>query len=247
MAAIIIQWNIRGLRYNNRDFDILMNGHQPDVICLQETTLEQNPQLSHYQCANYDCYHKSLRNPDQLPCGGVSIYIKKGLYHKSVQIDSHLQVVAVQVTLGGAPITILAVYIPGNNNLTTRDLSHLMRNIKGQILILGDFNGHNYLWGSHDVDRRGEVIETFTDKHNLCVLNDGTHTYPRPQAQHVNKPTSAIDLTISTPGLALRSAWEVLPDTHSVTDPLLWPAVYARFWSAWLTPASSSTLKNTRY
>ena len=27
-------------------------------------------------------------------------------------------------------------------------------------------------------------------------------------------PTSAIDLTISTPGLALRSAWEVLPDTH---------------------------------
>ena len=136
------------------------------------------------------------------------------MYHKSVQIDAHLQVVAVQVTLGGAPITILSVYIPGNNNLPTRDLSHLIRNIKGQILILGDFNGHNYLWGSHDVDTRGEVIERFTDKHNLCVLNDGTHTYLKPQAQHVNKPTSAIDLTISTPGLALRSAWEVLPDTH---------------------------------
>ena len=52
----------------------------------------------------------------------------------------------------------------------------LIRNIKGQILILGDFNGHNYLWGSHDVDTRGEAIERFTDKHNLCVLNDGTHT-----------------------------------------------------------------------
>ena len=36
----------------------------------------------------------------------------------------------------------------------------------------------------------------------------------KPQAQHANKPTSAIDLTISTPGLALRSGWEVLPDTH---------------------------------
>ena len=215
MAATIIQWNVRGLRCNRRDFDILINGHQPDVICLQETKLEQNPPLSHYQCANFDCYHKSLRrNPDQLSCGGVSIYIKKGLYHKSVQIDSHLQVVAVQVTLGGAPITILSVYIPGNNNLTTRDLSYLIRNIKGQILILGDFNGHSYLWGSHDVDTRCEVIERFTDKHNLCVLNDGTHTYLKPQAQHVNKPTSAIDLTISTPGLALRSAWEVLPDTH---------------------------------
>ena len=131
-----------------------------------------------------------------------------------VQIDSHLQAIAVQVTLGGAPITVLSVYIPGNSHLTTRDMSYLVRNIRSQKLVMGDFNGHNYLWGSHDVDTRGEVIERFTDKHNLCILNDGTHTYLKPQAQHVINPTSAIDLTISTPGLALRSAWEVLPDTH---------------------------------
>ena len=61
---------------------------------------------------------------------------------------------------------------------------------------------------------RGDVNEKFTDKHNLCILNDGTHTYLKPQAQHMNNPMSAIDLTIPTPGLALRSAWEVLPDTH---------------------------------
>ena len=72
----------------------------------------------------------------------------------------------------------------------------------------------------HDVDTRGEVIERFTDKNNLCILNDGTHTYLKPQAQHVNKP-SAIDLTISTPGLALRSAWKVLPDTHGTHYPIL--------------------------
>ena len=75
-----------------------------------------------------------------------------------------------------------------------------------------DFNGRNCL--CHDVETGGEVIERFTEKHNLCILNDGTHTYLKPQqAQHVNKPTSAIDLTISTP----RSAWEVLPDTHKAT------------------------------
>ena len=122
--------------------------------------------------------------------------------------------IAVQVTLGGTPITILSVYIPGINHLTTRDLSNLIRNIRDQILMTGDFNGHNYMWGSHDIDTRGEIIERFTDKHNLCILNDGTHTYLKPQAQHVNRPTSTIDLTISTPGLALRSVWEVLPDTH---------------------------------
>ena len=30
----------------------------------------------------------------------------------------------------------------------------------------------------------------------------------------MNKPVSVIELIISTPGLLLRSAWEVLPDTH---------------------------------
>ena len=44
------------------------------------------------------------------------VYIKKGLYHKVVQIDSHIQAIAVQLTLGGTPITILSVYIPGNND-----------------------------------------------------------------------------------------------------------------------------------
>ena len=118
--ATILQWNIRGLRCIRRDFDILVHEHQPDVICLQETKLEHPPPLSHYICANYDCYFKSLRrNPDKLPSGGVSIYIKKGLYHKLVQIDSHLQVITVQVTLGGAPITVLSVYIAGNSHLTT--------------------------------------------------------------------------------------------------------------------------------
>ena len=215
MATTILQWNIRGLRCNRRDFDILVSEHQPDVVCLQETKLEHLLPPSHYQCGNYDCCFKSLRiNPDQLPCGGVSIYLKKGLYHHQVQNDSHLQAVAVHVTLEDTPVTILSVYIPSNNHLASRDLTYLTRNIRGQILITGDFNGHSYLWGSHDIDTRGEVIARFTNKHNLCILNDGTHTYLKPQAQHANKPTSAIDLTISTPGLGLRSVWEVLQDTH---------------------------------
>ena len=48
----------------------------------------------------------------------------------------------------------------------------------------------------------------------MCNLNDGTHTYLKPQAQHVNSPTSAIDLTMCTPGVALRCNWEVIPDSH---------------------------------
>ena len=206
---------MRGLRANRRDFDILVKHLQPEVICLQETKLVKNPQKAHFQCANYDCYYKSRqRRDDQLPCGGVSIYIKKGIFHRPVQLNTHLQAVAVEVTLQGAPVTIFSIYAPTHDHLSVRDLTNLIKNRNGQIIITGDFNGHNHLWGSPHDDTRGQVIERFTNLHDLCILNDGTHTYLKPQAQHVNSPTSAIDLTMCTPGVALRCNWEVIPDSH---------------------------------
>ena len=44
------------------------------------------------------------------------------------------------------PATILSVYIPSNSHLTSRDLTYLTRNIWGQMLIIGNFNGHGYLY-----------------------------------------------------------------------------------------------------
>ena len=90
---------------------------------------------------------------------------KEGTTTIRALMDSNLQAVIVEVTLGDTPVTILSVYIPSNNHLTSRDLTHLTRNIRGQILITGDFNGHSYLWGSHDVDIRIET--TLSDESYL--------------------------------------------------------------------------------
>ena len=53
MTPTILQWNIRFrvLRCNRRHFDILINVHQPDVVCLKQTKLEHSPALSNYQCS----------------------------------------------------------------------------------------------------------------------------------------------------------------------------------------------------
>ena len=124
-----------------------------------------------------------------------------------------------------------------HNHLTSKDPTYLTRNIRGQILITGDFNGHSYLWGSRDVDTRGEVIERVTDKHNLCILNDGTHTYLKPQAQHVNKPTSAIDHNFHTRtcsekcvGGAAGYPWQ-WPLSHTNFDPTISGRDTTKLWS----------------
>ena len=93
-----------------------------------------------------------------------------------------------QVTLGSTPVNILSVYTPSPERLTTQDLSRLIRGLNGHILITGDFNGHNYSWGSLSNDIRGDVVERFTDKNNLCILNDGSPTSLKPQAQHSQTP-----------------------------------------------------------
>ena len=147
------------------------------------------------------------------PLWSIHIY-KKRVYHKPIQLATHLQAVAVQVTLGSTPVNILSVYTPSPERLTTQDISHLIRGLNGHILITGEFNGHNYTWGSLSNDIRGDVLERFTDKNNLCILKDGSFTYLKPQAQHSQNPTSAIDLSICIPDCTLRCTWEVLPDTH---------------------------------
>ena len=166
-----------------------------------------------YIVPSNQCSHASWWRDEQLPCGGVSIYIK-GVYHKPIQLTTHLQAVAVQVTLGSTPVNILSVYTPSSERLTTQDLSRLIRGLNGHILITADFNGHKYSWDSLSNDIRGDVVERFTNKNKLCIFNDGSPTYLKPQAQHSQNPTSAIDLPICTPDLALRCTWEVLPDTH---------------------------------
>ena len=42
---------------------------------------------------------------------------------------------------------------------------------------MGDFYGHNFIWGSDDVNDKSRIIENFINKNNLCLYNNKTPTY----------------------------------------------------------------------
>ena len=44
-------------------------------------------------------------------------------------------------------------------------------------MLVGDFNGHNVLWGCNGNDPRGELIEDFITKNDICLMNDKSNTY----------------------------------------------------------------------
>ena len=72
------------------------------------------------------------------------------------------------------------------------------------MLIVGDFNAHNQLWGSTNTDGRGREIETFITQQGLNIINNGAPT------RILYNTESTIDLLIYSPELDPDFNWIVL-------------------------------------
>ena len=77
-------------------------------------------------------------------------------------------------------------------------------------MLLGDFNGHNVLWGSNVNDHRGDLIEDFITKNDICLMNDKSNTF----LDSGKGTPSALDLSLCHPSLYLHFNWSVCEDQH---------------------------------
>ena len=82
----------------------------------------------------------------QRPSGGSSILVHSSCPQREIKLVTNLQAVAVSVTLD-KEITICSVYIPPNFHLETEHLDTLLKQLPSPYILVGDFNGHNILWG----------------------------------------------------------------------------------------------------
>ena len=72
------------------------------------------------------------------------------------------------------------------------------------LLLLGDFNAHNPLWGSQNLDNKGKVIEDL-DRNDKALFSDGSMTFHNVY----NNWFSALDLSISSSSIHLDFHWSV--------------------------------------
>jgi hypothetical protein len=105
-------------------------------------------------------------------------------------------------------ITLCSIYIPPNSALNLAQLKILADQLPTPFIIMGDFNGHNSLWGSKTTTDKGKQLEDFLSQEGLCIFNDGTDTY----LHTGNGSYSAIDLTVTDPSLLLDFSWKVHDD-----------------------------------
>ena len=201
-SSNVIQWNCRGFRVNYNELKLLTQSFNPIVIALQETYLKEDVSFKHYEM--YNTYGPI---EDERAKGGVSELIKQGVIHSVLPLKIKLQAVAIRATLDKA-ITLCSIYIPPSSHLDIRDLENLVEQLPSPYMLMGDFNGHNPLWGCKDFNSKGRVLEHFVDNHALCFLNDGSATYLHPG----NGSHSAIDLTLSSSDLITDFEWNVHDD-----------------------------------
>ena len=155
----LIQWNCRGIKPRYEELLLLLTLLRPSVFCLQETYLkpEDNFTFKNFK-TNHHIHSDCLR-----ASGGSSVLVNLSLPQREIKLKADLQAVAVSVTLE-KEITICSVYIPPSFSLRSEHLNSLLQQLPSPYMLLGDFNGHNVLWGSNDDDHRGELIKDFIRK-----------------------------------------------------------------------------------
>ena len=131
----ILQWNCKGLRTRSEDLKILMNNHNPGIVCLQETMLGNvtfNPGL------NYDIFSMNPTDGDRAH-GGVAIIVNKSLQHSPISLQTNLQAIAIRACLD-KEITVCSLYLhPPHSRFTVIDIQELINQLPPPFLLLGDF------------------------------------------------------------------------------------------------------------
>ena len=91
---------------------------------------------------------------------GVSVLVNNNIPHKQVQLNTAIQAVVVRLTLH-KDITLCSIYLSPNKPIIDDNLNNLLSQVPTPYILLGDFNGHNTIWGSNNTNQRGTQIEHF--------------------------------------------------------------------------------------
>ena len=100
----------------------------------------------------------------------VTIIINNKCSSSQIHIKTNLEAVAVS-------ISICSIYSPPRSKIVEKYLHEIVNQLRTPFLLLGDLNGHNFIWGSDDVNDKGRIIEKFINKNSLCLYNKKTSTY----------------------------------------------------------------------
>jgi len=89
----IIQWNLNGFFKKQEELKLIIQNHDPQIICLQETNFKDNYTAHLKNCEGFS----ENRTTSDRASGKVTIYIKSNIPSKEIKICSYLETIATSV------------------------------------------------------------------------------------------------------------------------------------------------------
>ena len=215
-SELIFSWNCRGLPLHFEEVKLLLIKYNPTVFCLQETNIleperDKNGKLkdeSPYLIFNgYKGYHSYATSENNRAHGGASIWVKDGIPHKPLEVETTLQVVSIAIH-GQRCQIVSSVYLSPATTVSVRDLNNLINQFSSPYILNGDFNARSEALGDNDYNQRGPILQNFILDNNICIMNTGEPTRIDPNTGN----GTVLDLALCHPELVMDYEFQVADD-----------------------------------
>ena len=200
-------WNADGVRGRKLELEHFLGQHGVDICLLSETYL--NPGQP-FRLANYVCH----RTDRPTLGGGTAILVRRGIVHHSVPVPglTHLEATAIQVTLAGRPVIVLAAYLSPTRPLIGADLSSCF-GWGLPVLMAGDLNAKHVDWNSRLTTRRGKLLRAYADE-NSCLIFGPDSPTTNPYNPSVTPDVLDIVITKNLPTPVYLTSCSALSSDH---------------------------------
>ena len=96
-------------------------------------------------------------SPRQRSKKGTAVAIKKEITHRRLNIRTTNQVGTLEVHLiEKGKRAVCSIYLPPTDQVTEEDMREFR--LPAPMILLGDFNAHNPLWGREKMNKRGRMM-----------------------------------------------------------------------------------------
>lgn len=180
---IILFWNIRSLISNRDTLMNIIRDHSPDVIGLNETWLKESIQ---FNIGGY-CVVRGDRDDGK---GGIALLIKNSIAFNIINLSNiNLPIKFQNLIIELNNCFISLIYNPPDVSVPKNYFTHLTASVGCKnLLIMGDFNAQNKIWGSGINNRNGFLVADILEDHGLYFLNNGEATRITPPNQNKSVP-----------------------------------------------------------
>ena len=200
-SLLLLLWNARSILGKKEEIQKILDDNKPHITCITETWLKNKNTL---QLNGYEILRKD-RDFGRTG-GGVAFIVNKHLNYYQLQLQHYpngqIECIGVALHTIHSTLNILLCYNP-SGYLDKNEIGFYRKQIKGNIIICGDFNAKHHSWNRSGTNPGGDTLYNYINtSHDLHLL---TPPFLETRYNSFNNIETTLDLFIGNTDILLKT------------------------------------------